>query len=41
MNVPKDLTYTEEHEWIKVENDIVTVGITEYAQGELGDIVFI
>ncbi len=41
MNVPKDLYYTEEHEWIGVEDDIVTVGITDYAQGELGDIVFI
>jgi glycine cleavage system H protein len=41
MNVPKDLYYTEEHEWIGVEGDIITVGITDYAQGELGDIVFI
>lgn len=41
MKVPKDLYYTEEHEWIAVEGDIVTVGITDYAQGELGDIVFI
>jgi len=41
MNVPNDLKYTEEHEWLAVEGDIVTVGITEYAQGELGDLVFI
>ena len=41
MNVPKDLYYTEEHEWIGVEGDIITVGITDFAQGELGDIVFI
>ncbi|MBN2010200.1 glycine cleavage system protein GcvH [candidate division KSB1 bacterium] len=41
MNVRKDLLYTEEHEWVAVENGIATVGITDYAQGELGDIVFI
>ncbi len=41
MSVPKDLLYTKEHEWLKVEGDIATVGITEFAQGELGDIVFI
>lgn len=41
MEIPKDLQYTDEHEWIRVEDDVVTVGITDYAQGELGDIVFI
>jgi glycine cleavage system H protein len=41
MNVKKDLLYTEEHEWVAIENDVATVGITEYASGELGDIVFI
>ncbi len=41
MNVPAELKYTEDHEWIKVEGNIGTVGITEYAQGELGDVVFV
>jgi glycine cleavage system H protein len=41
MNIPADLKYTKDHEWIKIENDIATVGITEFAQGELGDIVYI
>lgn len=41
MNVPKDLLYTKEHEWVKIENNVATVGITDYAQGELGDIVFV
>jgi glycine cleavage system H protein len=41
MDVPKDLLYTKEHEWAKVEGDIATIGITEYAQGELGDVVFV
>jgi len=41
MEIPKDLLYTEEHEWVLVENGIATIGITDYAQGELGDIVFI
>ena len=41
MNIPSDLLYTKNHEWIKIENDIATVGITDYAQGELGDIIFI
>jgi len=39
--VPQDLTYTKKHEWIKVDGDGGTVGITDYAQGELGDIVFV
>jgi glycine cleavage system H protein len=39
--VPKDLKYSEEHEWVQVEEDLATVGITDYAQTELGDIVFV
>jgi glycine cleavage system H protein len=41
MNIPGDLKYTKDHEWIKIEGDTATIGITEYAQGELGDIVFV
>lgn len=41
MAVPEELKYSKEHEWVKVESDTVTIGITEYAQGELGDIVFV
>jgi len=41
MNIPADLKYTKEHEWIKIDGDVATVGITDFAQGELGDIVFI
>ena len=41
MNIPSELKYTKDHEWIKVEDDIVTVGITDFAQGELGDIVYV
>ncbi len=41
MLVPENFKYTEEHEWVAVNGDTVTVGITDYAQGELGDIVFI
>lgn len=41
MNFPKDLKYTSEHEWIKIDGDIATVGITDFAQGELGDIVYV
>jgi glycine cleavage system H protein len=41
MNVPAELKYTKDHEWIKVEGDTVTLGITEFAQGELGDIVYV
>jgi glycine cleavage system H protein len=41
MNVPEGLKYTREHEWVKIEGDVAMVGITEYAQGELGDIVFV
>lgn len=41
MNLPEELKYTEEHEWIKVDDNIATIGITDFAQGELGDIVYI
>ena len=41
MNVPKDLKYTNDHEWIKVDGEIATIGITDFAQGELGDIVYV
>ena len=41
MNVPADLKYTKEHEWIRIEGDIAVVGVTEFAQGELGDVVFV
>lgn len=41
MNLPKDLLYSEEHEWVKKEGDKVRIGITDFAQDELGDIVFV
>jgi glycine cleavage system H protein len=41
MNIPKDLKYTASHEWARIENGVATVGITDFAQGELGDIVFV
>lgn len=41
MNFPDDLKYTKDHEWIKLEGDTATVGITDFAQNELGDIVYI
>ena len=41
MNIPADLKYTKDHEWIRVEGDTVTIGITDFAQGELGDIVYV
>jgi glycine cleavage system H protein len=41
MNFPENLKYTKEHEWISVDGDVATVGITDFAQGELGDIVFV
>ena len=41
MNFPAELRYTKEHEWVKLEGDIATVGITDFAQGELGDIVYV
>ncbi len=41
MNVPNDLLYTSDHEWVSVEGNVATIGITDFAQGELGDIVFV
>lgn len=41
MNIPVDLKYTKDHEWVRVEGDIAVVGITDYAQNQLGDIVFV
>ncbi len=41
MNIPAELKYTKDHEWVKIDGDIATVGITDFAQGELGDIVYI
>lgn len=41
MNIPADLKYTKDHEWVKIEGNVGTIGITDYAQGELGDIVFV
>ena len=41
MNIPAELKYTKDHEWIRVEGDIATIGITDFAQGELGDIVYV
>jgi len=41
MNIPDDLRYTSDHEWIKLTGNLASVGITEFAQGELGDIVFV
>jgi len=41
MNIPSELKYTKDHEWIKIDGDIAVVGITDFAQGELGDIVYV
>ncbi|WP_423997743.1 glycine cleavage system protein GcvH [Maribacter sp. IgM3_T14_3] len=41
MNIPAELKYTKDHEWVKIEGDIAIVGITDFAQGELGDIVYV
>ena len=41
MSIPKELKYTNDHEWVKVDGDVITVGITEFAANELGDVVFI
>jgi len=41
MNIPADLKYTSDHEWIKLEGDVATIGVTDFAQGELGDIVYV
>jgi glycine cleavage system H protein len=41
MNIPADLKYTKDHEWVKIEGDIATIGVTHFAQSELGDIVYV
>ncbi len=41
MNIPSELKYTKDHEWIRIDGDIATIGITDFAQGELGDIVYV
>ncbi|MFY7918888.1 MAG: glycine cleavage system protein H, partial [Chryseotalea sp.] len=41
MNIPSELQYTKDHEWVKIEGNMATVGITDFAQGELGDIVYV
>lgn len=41
MNIPSELKYTKDHEWVRIEGDVATVGITDFAQGELGDIVYV
>ena len=41
MSIPKNLLYTSEHEWVKIEGNTATIGITDFAQGELGDIIFL
>ncbi|WP_411030084.1 glycine cleavage system protein GcvH [Spongiimicrobium sp. 3-5] len=41
MNIPAELKYTKDHEWVRVDGDIATIGITDFAQGELGDIVYV
>lgn len=41
MNIPNELKYTKEHEWLRIDDDVAEIGITDYAQGELGDVVFV
>ena len=41
MNIPQELKYTKDHEWVKIDGNIATVGVTDFAQGELGDIVYV
>ena len=41
MNIPAELKYTKDHEWVRIEDGVATIGITDYAQGELGDIVYV
>lgn len=41
MNIPKELKYTSDHEWIRLEGDVATIGITDFAQSELGDVVYV
>lgn len=41
MNIPADLKYTKDHEWVRVDGDVAVIGVTDFAQGELGDVVFV
>ncbi|SDS16685.1 glycine cleavage system protein GcvH [Gramella sp. MAR_2010_147] len=41
MNIPQELKYTKDHEWVKIDGDTATIGVTDFAQGELGDIVYV
>lgn len=41
MNIPADIKYTQDHEWVRIEGNVATVGVTDFAQGELGDVVFV
>ncbi len=41
MNIPENLKYTQDHEWVRVEGDVAIIGVTDFAQGELGDVVFV
>ena len=41
MNIPAELKYTKDHEWVKIDGDVATIGVTDFAQGELGDIVYV
>jgi len=41
MNIPQELKFTKDHEWVKIDGDVATVGVTDFAQGELGDIVYV
>lgn len=41
MNFPEELKYTKDHEWVRIEGDVATIGVTDFAQGELGDVVFV
>jgi glycine cleavage system H protein len=41
MNIPQDLKYTKDHEWVRINGDEATIGVTDYAQGELGDVVYV
>lgn len=41
MNIPEELKYTKDHEWVRIEGNIATIGVTDFAQGELGDIVYV
>ena len=41
MNIPQELKYTKDHEWVKIDGNIATIGVTDFAQGELGDIVYV